>query len=68
MSPAFGWVWEDWHFILFDVRCKCGWFLAKAEPIMRQDWIGGGVNGVKGICKHHGEVEAESWDITDAEA
>lgn len=67
---GFGWVvtddWntgpEGWHFVLFDVHCRCGWFLAKASPVMGEH----GVHGVEGECRRHGHVTAETWNIIDA--
>jgi hypothetical protein len=65
---GFGWSAEEfpgdpspWRFVLFDVRCKCGWFLAKAAPVMGRN----GVHDVEGDCKRHGHVTAESWNIID---
>jgi hypothetical protein len=66
---GFGWSAQEypgdtspWHFVLYNVRCRCGWFLAKATPLMSEY----GVRDVEGICKRHGKVIAESWDIIDA--
>lgn len=65
-GPSFGWIVDDWHFVLYSVRCKCGRFLAKAEPILLYHDQGFGVGTVEGECKQHGHVTAESWDIIDA--
>jgi hypothetical protein len=67
-GPSFAWhaesgEWGDWDFVLYGVRCRCGWFLAKAEPIM----CSGGINAVEGECKRHGHVTAETWDVIDAD-
>jgi hypothetical protein len=60
---ASAWVADDWEFWLFDVKCKCGWYLADAEPVMGRN----GVAGAEGICKRHGKVAAETWDLCDLE-
>ena len=66
-GPSFGWHAEsgnygEWDFVLFDVHCRCGWFLAKAEPVMGES----GINAVEGDCKRHGHVKAETWNVIDA--
>jgi hypothetical protein len=66
MSAGFAWhvesIWHgDWDFVLYNVRCQCGWYLAKAEPVMR----GSGIGDVEGDCKRHGHVTAASWDVID---
>ena len=65
---GFGWSAEEypgdphpWEFVLYDVRCRCGWFLANAAPVMSSH----GVSSVEGDCKRHGHVTAGSWDIID---
>ena len=65
---TFGWSAEEypgdpspWEFVLFDVHCHCGWFLKEAEPVMSDH----GVASVTGVCKRHGEVTAETWNIID---
>jgi hypothetical protein len=65
-GPSFGWIVDDWEFVLHSVRCRCGWFLAKAEPIPVNHEMGFGIGSVEGECKRHGHVTAESWDIIDA--
>jgi hypothetical protein len=49
--------------VIYNVKCRCGWFLARAAPVMGNH----GVENVEGDCKRHGHVIAESWDIIDAE-
>lgn len=66
-GPSFGWhadsaMQGEWDFVLFDVRCHCGWFLAKAAPVMSEH----GIDAVEGDCKRHGHITAESWNVIDA--
>lgn len=52
---------DPWRFAIIDPKCRCGWFLSDAVPIMGRT----GVCGVEGTCKRHGEVDAATWDICD---
>jgi len=61
------WIWNDWHFGIYECRCDCGRFLSKPEPVMQMDWVGGGVIAVRGICKKHGQVETKHFSVYDIE-
>jgi len=55
---------SPWRFYIIDPKCRCGWFLKDAAPVMGRS----GVERVEGVCKRHGEVVAATWDIQDRES